>query len=405
MDSLLDSIEPQPNNWFETTVKYEGDGTAVFTYPPITAFGPCTATFTDNGDYLVDMVVLRTELTSQNEEDQQWTSVKRAHQFADIHQLECNSFNLQTEHGDLFTDDPIIVNPTIAFDKGYVELSFRFRRSRYTAVTENRACYWIMPLANFISDFMDRVPELDRHPLRIYPTPEIPSNISEDQTWLAESKANEFNQLIAINNNGKLGFIERLSDYTERIEQLEKGTARVTATAIIVGTMADANVEFDSYETWQVYHLPSVLSLTTGTPVFAPWIEFRDEQGNIVERFHVRSERPVPYVKGSAALSEAHNRGTGQLISLAMDSPLFSESWFRVVLKLTVQAGIHHPYVEENLTAACKAIDCIASRYGLSSESKTESLSEEYTDRIRVILQSARTAIEEMKDELERGQS
>jgi hypothetical protein len=48
----------------------------------------------------------------------------------------------------------------------------------------------VMPLTNFLSRLTSRHPALDRHPLRIYPTPIVPDGLEGEDAFIANHNAN-----------------------------------------------------------------------------------------------------------------------------------------------------------------------------------------------------------------------
>lgn len=56
--------------------------------------------------------------------------------------------------------------------------------------------YWVIPLTNFLSKFVTCHPSLNRHPLRIYPTPIVPDGLPEEDASIAAHNANLKNRLI-----------------------------------------------------------------------------------------------------------------------------------------------------------------------------------------------------------------
>ena len=112
------------------------------------------------------------------------------------------------------------------------ELHFYPLRSQFDVTSPAAVRHLVIPLCNFMSDFAQRHPSLDRHPLRIYPPPAVPPGLSQEDASIANGRAHQYNRLIIFEFNGELGFIEALPDYENREERLLTGRERRLVTAV-----------------------------------------------------------------------------------------------------------------------------------------------------------------------------
>jgi hypothetical protein len=192
-------------------------------------------------------------------------------------------------------------------------------RSQFDANPKGAPKFWVLPLVNFISEFVHWHPELNRHPLRLFPTPVVPDGLSERDEFFASRVANEKNRLIIFEFNGARGFIEPLADYRKRKESLLSEKNKDGVTAVMVGEVGSNPIEFEQLEGWFPFEFLDVLSLATGVEVGSPWLEFRDARGGLVRRIHVRMNCH-PFSRGRAAIEERIHQGTGMLLTSSQGS-------------------------------------------------------------------------------------
>jgi hypothetical protein len=131
--------------------------------------------------------------------------------------------------------------------EGVETITFDVLWSEFHAANGGEPKYWVLPLTNFVSDSRWYAPdELDRHPLRIFPTPHIPDEIThtpvegvteeaETRALLALTTANSKNRIIAFEFGGAYGFVERLPEYEEHRDSLLAEERQTRLTAVMVG--------------------------------------------------------------------------------------------------------------------------------------------------------------------------
>src|SRR5207247_2605865 len=129
-------------------------------------------------------------------------------------------------------------------------LKFTLFNSAFKAVGGSPPRYWVLPLLNFVSDFHFGHPTLDRHPLRIYPTPSVSPELRGDDALAAQFTAQMRNRLIVFGYNGGPGFIERLADYDERADKLQSGRERALVTAVMVGNLGSDTLRPSDMRVW-----------------------------------------------------------------------------------------------------------------------------------------------------------
>ena len=127
-------------------------------------------------------------------------------------------------------------------------------------------------------------------------------------------------------------FIERLPDHDDVIQQLKDGIARIDVTSVMVGAYSS-----EANEMRPVDLLP-VLGLATGRPVGASWIEFRDENADLIYRIHANLGRYV-YGRGRSVVHDMiHQGGLGKLLTEAARSTTVSNSLVRGALRNAAKA-------------------------------------------------------------------
>jgi hypothetical protein len=133
----------------------------------------------------------------------------------------------------------------------------------------------------------------------------------------------------------------------------------------------------EELEQWIPLHLLGVLGLVTGSEVGAPWIELRDDQGQIVRRFYTQALTPM-YVPGYAALKGAPGLvRVGSLLTAASHRDAaqeLNEPYLRVAIKLMVRAKLEPATLEERLANISRAVDSLCERFRLKEGPNVKSI-------------------------------
>ena len=295
----------------------------------------------------------------------------------------CTSFRLETPEGVVRAAGSVtywISND----DHGEWRVSVYPFRLQYDVSGSEGAAYWVLPLSNFAAGFLQKPsPNTEANPLLI--------------------SRGGFS-LIEFDFNGGKAFIERVPEYEKRVEELQEGRATNRLTSVMVGPAGDgAHDSFESVEEWIPLHLLGMLGLATGSEVSSPWIELRDEGGELVRRFYVSPTPPV-YGAGQEAVSDA--LGTEKLGSLLSAASLpestgkLNESYLRVTIKLMIRAKLKSATVEDGLAYATRAIDALCEGLGLKKRPKPkEVLSEDEIKELNGFLDSAADGIRGMAED------
>ena len=236
--------------------------------------------------------------------------------------------------------------------------------------------------------------DFDRHPLRIFPTPQVPDEIThvtrgpgEDEVArdaiLALQAANSKNYLIGFEFCGAPGFVERLPDYEDRQDDLIAGRERILPTAVMVGEVGlNRAGTLPDLERWMhPQDILMLLTLASGTEVGASWIELRDAQGRLVRRFH-RQLRQVGYFRGHRLVNDqrfadgdGHATGIGHLISSAeahLDA--LDEMPLRSSISHLVRSKRRDQSLDESLAHLCRGLDGLCEHFRVARQNLTRGL-------------------------------
>jgi hypothetical protein len=300
----------------------------------------------------------------------------------------CTKLSVTTPQGEFFATEGIHYGYSfyIGNDR-QAKLTFSALRSQYD-VAGGSPRYWVLPLTNFLSRFVAHHPTLDRHPLRIYPTPVVPDGLTGDDALIATHNANLQNRLITFEFKGGPGFIEPLADYDVRDTSLLEGCKRLSVTAVMVGEVGSESIDQADLEDWFPDDFLRLLSLATGTQVGAPWIEFRDGDGKLIRRIHVQLNQ-VQFSKGRQPLEEGVHSGIGYLLTRYQASPERGKSYLTVAIKHLSHAARSGQSMEDKFIYLIRALDNLCEHYGFSTQYLMQSLDAHWQQSVRQILDSA----------------
>ena len=93
----------------------------------------------------------------------------------------CTKLEVRTSEGVFSTEDVAGYGANVIYggsEDGVQSLEFDVFMSRFDAEGIGAPQYWVLPLTNFVSEWRRRRTDFDDHPLRIFPTPEVPDDIN-----------------------------------------------------------------------------------------------------------------------------------------------------------------------------------------------------------------------------------
>jgi hypothetical protein len=194
--------------------------------------------------------------------------------------------------------------------------------------------------------------------------------------------------LITFEFMGNPGFIEALPDYSAREESLRQGCERYAITALMIGEVGSNSIEQDDLKQWFPDDFLRLLSIITGVSVGAPWVEFRNDRGELVRRIHVKLNQ-APFSKGHRPLEEGIHSGTGYLLTKYQSSPDRSKPYLKVVLKHVFQAARYDQSIEDKFIYLARALENLCQQYGFKGQDLIKSLDPHWNQIVTGILNTA----------------
>jgi hypothetical protein len=194
--------------------------------------------------------------------------------------------------------------------------------------------------------------------------PEIPDDLSEREKQIATFNSQVSNRLIAFGCRNAQAFIEPLGDYEERQDKLIDGSEKTLITAVMVGELDQSAPDLQSLLADVPIDLLPLLSMVTGKEIGAPWVEFRDADGDLTARVH-RSFGCVSFVNGRGAIKESVHGSTGRFLTVAQGSDHYGTSELRVVARHLVRSGLNGTSVEDRLIHAVRALECLLNMHDI----------------------------------------
>ena len=359
------------SHWFESEIKYFGNGTAVFSKQSLSFEGPAKATFDSNGRCTIDL-----EIEARSTKEGSKLLMGQANKISPI--LNCDSLVIQTDKGDLIASGFIHVNElqlnpfSDPGAKKAERFSFRATQAKFVSGLKRTRRYWVMPLVNFLVDFMYQFPDLANHPLRLR-TQAIGKNAGEVEKQTFGG--------IGVNNVGVfklldgIGFIDLLPNYYDIKASLKKAHKLSLITGCAVGDYQNVTNEFAASDDWSPVDLSLLLSLATGHQVTIPWIEFRDDAGELLERHHMQSINDG-FEDGIPLIDELRNPSAyGHLISKAVAADFFGKPEFRPVLVNLVRTYSDNLTIDEIFSRLCRVAELLTKMSDVQTEDLTAALS------------------------------
>lgn len=361
--------------WFSSEVEYQGYGSATFADPPGIIKGPVTISVDETGPEPIEMDIQ--EVESDYELGEILSGYRRSGVMGFLpgsgNDNTCTELKVSTSEGSFSPMSRI--DYWSPFGNG---IRFYTLRSRFDTFNASKAKYRVIPLSNFVSDFVEYFSDLTTHPLRL------------------DSRSGVIAFLFA----EKPGYIEPLSDFEERKQSLLEQRTLACLTSVMVGEIGPNTIDLDDLENWIPFGFLYLLSLAQGVNVgAAPWIELRDAEGQLVQRVHGNGSLGKPRFTTSsrAAIKEKHHRSIGHLLTKAQSSSYYNKSFLRVAINKVVRASSWDYKIEERLQYLFVALDGLCEGLGLK---QPFSLSEDTKQKVKEIVEDAKQSIGAIANEL-----
>jgi len=399
---------PKENDWFSTEVEYKGHGRAEFVNPKGWIDGDVTIKFDDNGKSTIEMET--GEFFVENIDEGTESGMAILHLLTgakifpflggssigfgtEINNL-CEKLTVQCTDGIFLIDKPTFYTYSMQIPGG-ITVKFQPTVSYYIKSGDQLAKYWVMPLSNFLWNFgwPSYNTPFDNHPLRFYQVPSIEDTFeSEEQGFAARYNSYSRNNIITYESKGKFGYIEPLPNFAERKEKLLLDQTKITTTAIMVGEL-ESEDNIQNWEKWVALDYLHLLSLASGSSVGTPWIELRDDLGNLVGRIHTYQWQS-PFFKGHTSIDQKMKGGIGLLLTT---SPFHLDKHLRVAINQLVKGGQRHFYIEDRLAYLFRAFDTLTSEERTTKQLDTNSsINSSNKEAIKKFLQNASTEIKKL---------
>lgn len=394
------SIVPEIHDWFTDQLKYEGYSYAEFSNPQGIAEGPVKIRFDESGETSVEMKVEKITpqplhqlfFFNKTKNNKEGTEVL-AFGSADSKKNTCKKLTINTSEGTFSTRGEIFYDSQ--FKNG--DLNFLHALLQFESKDSGNAKYWVLPLSNFLSGFAEFDPSLEHHPLRVFTFPGWEEFQQEEQSLLM---GGILNHLILFDFSNTKGFIEPLVDYEERKRKLEEGEVESLITSVMVGEIGSNSIEISDIYKCFFWDFLFLLSFATGTEVESPWIEFRDDQGNLVRRIHFRFSLPKIMEKRHVILKELMSpppdTGIGVLLTQVQASESFKKPHLRVLLQHILQGGPSNTSMEDRMTYLSRSLDGLCRHYGVTTQDFGKDLFAHHASSVKEILEKASKEIQEL---------
>ena len=111
----------------------------------------------------------------------------------------------------------------------------------------------------------------------------------------------------------------------------------------------------------------ALLGVSTGIEVGAPWIELRDNDGELTERIHVNLGQPI-FSQGFRPIREVIHGGTGRFLTKAQIAADIKSASLQSAINYLVLGGLHGFTLEDKFTYLCPALEAFCTEYGCSRQ-------------------------------------
>jgi hypothetical protein len=396
----IEKYSPKLKPWFSSEISYEGQGSAEFKNPIGRIEGKTTISVNELGDIKVEMEYEHLVGENANAISGNFKFLQFLYRYSskdgtviydtgEEGKNPCSKLTVNAQEGTFVSEGKIYWSSIELQNK----LVFWISRGTFEMSQRRQPKYWVVPLTNFISTFhWNLQTRFTKHPLWLYSMPVIPETEDKEKVAKAMFAGMSKSMMIGFDFGGTTGFIQPLPDYGNKKEKLESGKERQCVTALMVGEITK---EMDPI--WFPYDYTNLLSLASGAKVGAPWLEFRDDEGKLVNRKHFPTYKGG-YDKGYAVIEIIHD-DFGQLISRASNSPEFGQTYFRILVShLTELISQHH--FETRMTILSRAFEGLFSAmdklHNIGKTNLMAYLPSQYKAKVKPVLRKASDEIKEL---------
>lgn len=186
-----------------------------------------------------------------------------------------------------------------------------------------------------------------------------------------------------------------MPDYGKRVKLVRRRRSR-RVTAVMVGPAHVPTVEWSDFAGLFPLDILSMLSLATGTSVGAPWLEFRDEKGDLVRRVHIcfgagRYDRAHP-----ALNSYLLRNGPGYLVGKMLAATDRGKKYLRVAINHAL-ATIRRGTLESRFISLCRGFETLCRHHGFINQDLAARLEPAQQAVLKAVLQEVARKIRAMQ--------
>lgn len=385
------TLVPTRHKWLETQARYEGRARAEFASPPGVIEGPATVRVDHAGRCRVQLKIEKIDSPDGKNFALGSGSGPLGTFLVNGMSNPCLSLTVQTAAG-VFTAGDRIVHLGFPFGTPK-EVELRPLQSRFDVSGAGPAKFWALPLVNFLPDPWEgeQVAEFATHPLRISAWPRLPDGLSDQDLLAASLYLRHRDGLYSFYLNGEPGFIERVPNFTARARRVRREKSR-RITGVMVGPAHVQNVDFSDSSGLFPQDVMGMLSLATGVPVGAPWVEFRDEKGSLVRRVHCFGARR--YEKTYAAIPRhLATNALGYLVGKVLAAADRGQTYLRVAVNHALAASNQHHSLESQFISVCRGFETLCRHHGFIKQDLSLRLQPAQQTAVKAILQEAAAKI------------
>lgn len=217
------------------------------------------------------------------------------------------------------------------------------------------------------------------------------------ERFAAYSVANERNAVLGFFIEEQLCFIERLSDYDDRLAQLEAGAQRKT-TAVLVGDVGNRPVTtLQEFRSWFPFEALSALGFVSGVDLGFPWIEIRDDRGVLIRRLHGSSWRPT-YDAGDRMIGKycgGPNSGAGVFLTSYLKCSPEKRGYLEAVMTHARLGSLGlASRLYDSLDHLIRALECLCREHKILQQQLLPSLSAEMQVEVNEIRNTVLSALQ-----------
>jgi hypothetical protein len=409
MDFNWSNLEPKANDWLQLNLRYEGEGIAHFSSPGGSVQGPGAATFDELGSTSIEIAPESLSIDSTYKGGPLGffhgakVEESEGRKTIGIGGLDnpCESLSITSSEGTFSSTKGVRLVGLSIGGKEQKPLKFNVWHGKFETSNQNTPKYFAFPLFNCLAKVS--VGLSSPHPLRIYPTPLIPSPLSDKDSLFAKIKANEKNSLIPFLMDNRLCFVERLADYADRVTSLQSGSQR-RITAVLVGELANQPVStLADFRSWFPFEVLTALSFGSGIEIGLPWIEIRDGNGELIRRLHGALSLPH-FWNGDPLLREfdiaGDFGGLGEFLTRYLNLPGRERSYLEVVMGHARVGSLGAPLpLYDILDHLIRALECLCREHGFTRQDLLLGLSDHTREKVNAVISQATKEIRQLEND------